>query len=155
MILQHIRGILKPTQRSVICRTNPCDAQTGVAWSQRPGFSRAYQNTEDNPWPGTEITRPKYQRDGLRYASDTADAEWQVIEPHLPPPAKCGRTRETDLREHECDFLHRANRLPVAPAAHGFPAVYDGAALLLCLEGKRLRADQKVTYLMSPNVWKW
>jgi putative transposase len=22
-----------------------------------------------------------------------------VIEPHLPPPAKCGRTRETDLRE--------------------------------------------------------
>ena len=47
----------------------------------------------------TEITRPKYQRDGLRYASDTADAEWAVIEPHLPPPAKCGRTRETDLRE--------------------------------------------------------
>ena len=24
----------------------------------------------------TEITRPKDQRDGLRYASDTADAEW-------------------------------------------------------------------------------
>jgi hypothetical protein len=24
----------------------------------------------------TEITRPKYQRDGLRYTSDTADAEW-------------------------------------------------------------------------------
>src|SRR6202046_259641 len=47
----------------------------------------------------TEITRPKYQRDGLRYASDMADAEWAVIEPHLPPPAKCGRTRETDLRE--------------------------------------------------------
>src|ERR1700761_7220036 len=47
----------------------------------------------------TEITRPKYQRDGLRYASDTADAEWAVIEPHLPPPAKCGRRREADLRE--------------------------------------------------------
>jgi transposase len=47
----------------------------------------------------TEITRPKYQRKGLRYASDTADAEWAVIEPQLPPPAKCGRTRETDLRE--------------------------------------------------------
>jgi hypothetical protein len=43
----------------------------------------------------TEITRPKYQRNGLRYASDTADAEWAVIEPHLPPPAKRGRTRET------------------------------------------------------------
>ena len=47
----------------------------------------------------TEITRPKYQRDGLRYASDTIDAEWAVIEPHLPPPASCGRTRETNLRD--------------------------------------------------------
>jgi transposase len=47
----------------------------------------------------TEITRPKYQRDGLRYASDTMDAEWRLIEPHLPPPAACGRTRETSLRE--------------------------------------------------------
>src|SRR5271166_3757831 len=47
----------------------------------------------------TEITRRKYQRDGLRYASDTADEEWRVIEPHPPPPARCGRTRETSLRD--------------------------------------------------------
>jgi len=47
----------------------------------------------------TEITRPKYQRDDLRYASDTTDAEWAVIAPLLPPPADCGRTRETSLRE--------------------------------------------------------
>jgi len=47
----------------------------------------------------TEITRRKYQRDGLRYASDTTDEEWSVIEPHLPPPAHCGRTRETSLRD--------------------------------------------------------
>jgi transposase len=47
----------------------------------------------------TEITRPKYQRDGLRYASDTDDAEWAVIEPHLPPPAERGRKRKTKLRE--------------------------------------------------------
>ena len=47
----------------------------------------------------TEITRPKYQRDGLRYASNTADAEWAVIEPHLPPPAHRGRTRTTKLRD--------------------------------------------------------
>ena len=48
-------------------------------------------------WTG--ITRPKYRRDGLRYASDTTDEEWALIEPHLPPPAKLGRTRETDLRD--------------------------------------------------------
>ncbi len=47
----------------------------------------------------TEITRPQYQRDHLRYASDTTEEEWRVIAPHMPPPADCGRTRETDLRE--------------------------------------------------------
>ena len=47
----------------------------------------------------TEITRPKYQRDGLRYASNTTDQEWAVIEPLLPPAADRGRTRETSLRE--------------------------------------------------------
>jgi transposase len=26
------------------------------------------------------------------------DEEWKVIGPHLPPPADCERTRETDLR---------------------------------------------------------
>lgn len=47
----------------------------------------------------TEITRAKYRRDTLRYASDTTDAEWAVIEPHLPPRAAYGRPREADLRE--------------------------------------------------------
>jgi len=48
-------------------------------------------------WTG--ITRLKYRRDGMRYASDTTDEEWAVIEPHLPPPAKLGRTRATSLRD--------------------------------------------------------
>jgi transposase len=47
----------------------------------------------------TEITRRKYQRDGLRYASDTTDEEWAVIAPHMPSPPSCGRTRKTVLRE--------------------------------------------------------
>src|ERR1700759_2871949 len=47
----------------------------------------------------TEITRAKYQRDGRRYASDTADAEWALIEPHMPPSAPRGRTRQTSLRD--------------------------------------------------------
>src|SRR5206468_9313702 len=50
-------------------------------------------------WPGLKITRPQYRRDHLRYASDATDEEWKVIAPHLPPPADCGRARETDLRE--------------------------------------------------------
>ena len=47
----------------------------------------------------TEITRLQYQRDGLRYASDTTDQEWAVIEPHMPPPVRCGRTRKTSMRD--------------------------------------------------------
>jgi transposase len=46
----------------------------------------------------TEITRPQYRRDGLRYASDTTDAEWAVIEPHLPRACPRGRPRERSLR---------------------------------------------------------
>jgi transposase len=47
----------------------------------------------------TEITRLKYRRDGLRYASDTTDEEWALIEPHLPPSGTRGRTRKTRLRD--------------------------------------------------------
>lgn len=47
----------------------------------------------------TEITRPKYAREGLRYASDTTDEEWALIAPLLPSPAKGrGRPRTTQLR---------------------------------------------------------
>ena len=47
----------------------------------------------------TEITRPKYERKGLRYATDVTDAEWGLIVPHLSPPRALGRPRTTDLRE--------------------------------------------------------
>jgi transposase len=57
------------------------------------------KTTRSHVMAWTEITRPKYQRDGLRYASDTTDEEWALIEPHLPPPASRGRTRGTSMRE--------------------------------------------------------
>lgn len=48
------------------------------------------------PW--TEITRPHYVREGMRYASDLTDAEWRLIAPLLPAPSRIGRPRRTDLR---------------------------------------------------------
>jgi transposase len=51
---------------------------------------------EHNMW--TEITRPKYERAGRRYASDLTDAEWRLIEPYMPAVKRLGRPRETDLR---------------------------------------------------------
>jgi transposase len=49
--------------------------------------------------PFSRVEQIQYRREGLRYASDTTDEEWALIEPHLPPPASRGRTRETDLRD--------------------------------------------------------
>jgi transposase len=46
----------------------------------------------------TEITRLKYQREELRYASDTTEEEWAVIAPWLPPAHRRGRPRGTSLR---------------------------------------------------------
>ena len=46
----------------------------------------------------TEITRPKYERAGRRYASDLTDAEWRLIEPYMPAVKRLGRPRETNLR---------------------------------------------------------
>ena len=46
----------------------------------------------------TEITRPKYERSGLRCASDLTDAEWDVIAPFLPSRRATGRPRTTEMR---------------------------------------------------------
>ncbi len=54
----------------------------------------------------TKITRPKYERDPLRYASDLTDGEWKVLEPLLPRAKALGRPRTTAL--DECDPLPTA-----------------------------------------------
>jgi len=57
----------------------------------------------------TEITRPHYVREGLRYASDLTDAEWKVIEPLMPLPSPIGRPRATDLRAVVNAILYMAS----------------------------------------------
>src|ERR1700724_1621647 len=54
------------------------------------------QSSRHKMW--TEITRRKYEREGQRYASDVTDAEWALIEPHMPAVKRLGRPRETELR---------------------------------------------------------
>jgi len=49
------------------------------------------------PW--TETTRKDHDRRLLRYASDTTAAEWAVIKPFMPPPAKRGRPRKVALHD--------------------------------------------------------
>ena len=81
----------------------------------------------------TEITRRKYRRDGLRYASDTTDAEWAMIQPLLPPASPLGRPRATDLRAVVNAIFYIAStgcqwrQLPKV-----FP-LFDGAERSLCV----------------------
>ena len=56
----------------------------------------------------TDATREKYERSGLRYASDLTDAEWAVLEAVLAPPSSLGRPRKTDLREVMNAILYMA-----------------------------------------------
>ena len=80
----------------------------------------------------TEITRPKYRRDGLRYASDTTDEEWAVIAPYMPGPRRRGRPRMTATAGGDGrDLLHLAERMPVATSSERVSAIHDGPALFL------------------------
>jgi zinc-finger of transposase IS204/IS1001/IS1096/IS1165 len=75
----------------------------------------------------TEITRRKYEREGQRYASDVTDAEWALIEPHMPAAKPLGRPRDTELRAVlGCDLVHRPDRLSVADAAEGLSSIQRG-----------------------------
>ena len=42
--------------------------------------------------------RAQHSRVGLRYGSDLTDAEWRLIEPHLPSPRSCGRRPRWSMR---------------------------------------------------------
>lgn len=47
----------------------------------------------------TSATRAEHDRDGLRYPSDLTEAEWAILAPLLPPPAKTGRHRSWEMRD--------------------------------------------------------
>lgn len=47
----------------------------------------------------TPATRRQHSRDHLRYGSDLSDAEWEILAPFMPAPARTGRPRQWPLRE--------------------------------------------------------
>ena len=47
----------------------------------------------------TPTTREQHSRKARRYQTDLTDAEWVVIEPHLPPAHGTGRPRSWPMRE--------------------------------------------------------
>jgi len=47
----------------------------------------------------TPATRRQHSRDHLRYESDVSDAEWEILAPFMPAPARTGRPRQWPMRE--------------------------------------------------------
>ena len=86
----------------------------------------------------TEITRRKYEREGQLYASDVTDAEWALIEPHMPAAKPLGRPREIELRAVLDAILYIARTgCQWRMAAEGLSCVHDGAGLFLRLARQR------------------
>lgn len=50
--------------------------------------------------------RPLYNRDKLRYPSDLTDAEWQHLEPLIPPAKRGGGKWRVNMREVVNGGLH-------------------------------------------------
>src|SRR3954463_9116026 len=47
----------------------------------------------------TPTTREQHSRTAARYETDLRDAEWAIIEPHMPPRSKRGRPPSWTFRE--------------------------------------------------------
>ena len=70
----------------------------------------------------TEITRPKYQRHGGRYARGLTGREWALVEPFMPARRKIGRPRTTALRDVVDAILYIASTgCPWAMLANDVP----------------------------------
>ena len=94
------------------------------------------------PW--TETTRGQNRRDHLRYASDLTDAEWAVIEPHMPERRALGRPHKTDLREIVNALLYiAATGCQWRMLPKGFPprSTVQGYFYLWRADGGRARAS--------------
>src|ERR1700738_1973608 len=96
------------------------------------------QSSRHKMW--TEITRPKYEREGQRYASDVTDAEWALIEPHMPAAKALDRPREIELgavldailyiARTGCQWRMLANDFPPVTTVQGYFS--DGRDNSLC-----------------------
>ena len=113
------------------------------------------------PW--TEITRPHYERGGLRYASDLTDAESELIEPLMPPRSAIGRPRTTDLRavvnanfymvSTRCKWCQLPKDFPPYSTVQGYLYDWSRRGLLMTINHMLvMEAREKVGRQASPTA---
>jgi transposase len=119
----------------------------------------------------TSENRARYNRDKLRYPSDLTDAEWQHLEPLIPPAKRGGGKRTVDLREVAngvmyvlstgCQWRYIPKDLPPRSTVHSYLCLwrYDGtlermhAALYVkCREQAEREASPTACIIDSQSV---
>lgn len=103
-------------------------------WSRHVVFPTELVTTplggDHMPWNRT--TRKDYNRDRRRYESDVTDEEWAIVEPMLPKQGPPGAPARDGLaRGLQCHPVCAGHGLPVAGAAEGLSAPFDGRQLFL------------------------
>ena len=83
----------------------------------------------------TAETRPRYNRDKLRYPSDLSDEEWAHIEPLIPPAKRGGGKRRVDMREvvngvmyilsTGCQWRYLPKDLPPRSTVHDYLSLWN------------------------------
>ena len=99
----------------------------------------------------TTENRPRYNRDKLRYPSDLTDAEWQHIEPLIPPAKRGGGLLVLSTLFGQFPFLEKL----FADSAYAGPVFHDGltnALPGLVTEIVR-RCNQAKGFVVLPKRW--
>ena len=83
----------------------------------------------------TTENRPRYNRDRLRYPSDLTDAEWELVEPIIPPGKRGGGKRRVSLREvvngvmyilsTGCQWRYLPKDLPARSTVHDYLSLWN------------------------------
>jgi transposase len=119
----------------------------------------------------TPENRPLYNRDKLRYPSDLTDAEWQNVEPLIPPAKGGGGKRTVEMREvmngvmyilsTGCQWRYIPKDLPPRSTVNGYFCQwgYDGtlekihhALYVKCREQDECEASPTACIIDSQSV---
>ena len=83
----------------------------------------------------TAESRPRYNRDTLRYPSDLTDEEWAVVEPLIPPAKPGGGKRSVNMREvvnglmyvlsTGCQWRYLPKDLPARSTVHDYLSLWS------------------------------
>src|ERR1700686_4577003 len=82
--------------------------------------------------------RREARREGLRYASDLTNTEWDLAGPMIPPAKRGGRQREVNVREvlngifyvlwTGCQWQAPTTELPPATTVHDYLLLWNWGA---------------------------